>query len=753
MLSMPLSLLLRSAQFALLHPWGPFALVAALVAVVLAWSPPYLADVREETLRLFGLGFAPIGIWLVLFLGVLRLRIYWVRKFWQRWIGAALAIAAVLGALAYGEGINGVDTPETLGGIVGKGILGTSSLLAPPRLLALLFLATLVLWPRSTRDSLLWTGRALRGAARSVYTVAQRQLKAAHDFLAAAWRRRGVAPHEEVFSDEELPEVLEEEFEPAVADLLEEEAVVAGPGKASPTPAKEVTPPRAGAWRLPSLELFEPGPQPKAAEGESHEVARKIEESLGHHGVEVTVDQIKPGPTVTLYGLTPGWVRRKRGVREREQAINGELEEEGRPVAAVGEKPTRVKVDSILAREKDLALSLAAPSLRIQAPVPGESVVGIEVPNREPLLVTIRSVMETEAFQRIVSDKGLALALGQGSGGDGVVADLRQLPHLLIAGATGSGKSVCINSLIISLASTTSPERVRLLLIDPKRVELTPYNGLPHLVTPVIVDTDRVVPALRGVMREMLRRYRRFEELGARNIEAYHRHPQALEPMPYLVIAIDELADLMMSAPYDVEQTLCRLAQLGRATGIHLVVATQRPSVDVVTGLIKANFPSRISFAVVSQVDSRTILDAAGAEKLLGRGDTLFLSGDSPKPVRVQGAYVSDREIGRLTDHWRSQHGATLLQFDLEPEPGEVSGVADDDVERGGPQDKLLEKAKELGTRYTHLSTSLLQRRLRIGYPRAARLMDQLEDMGVIAPGEPGKSREVIGRASRDSSD
>jgi S-DNA-T family DNA segregation ATPase FtsK/SpoIIIE len=457
------------------------------------------------------------------------------------------------------------------------------------------------------------------------------------------------------------------------------------------------------------------------------------------------VSQVKPGPTVTLYGLTPGWIRRFKQVVEKDEYGELARNEAGKAIMKRTEEQTRVRVDSIVAREKDLALALAAPSLRIQAPVPGESVVGIEVPNREAVLVALRNILESEEFASLKDTGALALGLGQGSGGDPIVADLRSLPHLLIAGATGSGKSVCMNTLIVSLASQVSPERLRMLLIDPKRVELTPYNGLPHLITPVIVDTEPAVRALKGIMGEMFRRYRRLEDLGVRNIEGYHRHRNALEPMPHIVVAVDELADLMMAASYEVEQTLTRLAQLGRATGIHLLVATQRPSVDVVTGLIKANFPSRIGFAVVSQVDSRTILDAAGAERLLGRGDMLFLSGETPKPLRVQGAYVSDGEIENLINFWKSQNGPPLPEFNLESEAS--SDINSDSGSSGQSSgDDMMGKALELATRYSHLSTSLLQRRLRIGYPRAARLMDQLEDDGIVVTGDSGKSREVIRR-------
>jgi S-DNA-T family DNA segregation ATPase FtsK/SpoIIIE len=404
------------------------------------------------------------------------------------------------------------------------------------------------------------------------------------------------------------------------------------------------------------------------------------------------------------------------------------------------EDKTRVKVDSIVAREKDLAMALAAPSLRIEAPIPGASMVGIEVPNPRPAVVALRAVMETNVFQALHSRSKLALGLGMGTGGEIAAADLARMPHLLIAGSTGSGKSVCINSVIACIIMYNSPWETRMLLIDPKRVELTPYNGIPHLLVPVVVEVEVAVQVLKGMIQEMQRRYKVFEEAGARNIEGYNRGRPPQERMPLVVIAVDELADLMMSAPYDIERSIIRLSQLGRATGIHLVVATQRPSVDVITGLIKANFPSRISFAVASQVDSRTILDSVGAEKLLGRGDMLFQPQDAPKPRRIQGAFVSDKEIDDLVGYWRKQQGPLPPDIPLDFEESDQA-TRQQDGELG---DELLGKAWDLASQYHRLSTSLLQRRLRIGYPRAARLMDLLEEEGVVGPGEAGKSREVL---------
>ena len=493
---------------------------------------------------------------------------------------------------------------------------------------------------------------------------------------------------------------------------------------------------------LPPLELLAP-PVAAGSITEEHLVtAALIEETLAQHGVEVSVSEIRPGPSVTMFGIVPGWNRKAMSARARALAAQEESQVQM-------EVRNRVKVDSILAREKDLALALAAPTLRIQAPVPGESLVGVEMPNKSSSMVTIRTVMESPEYERMLAAGGLPVALGLASAGEPVVLDLLKMPHLLIAGATGSGKSVCINTIISSIICHQDPAKVRMLLVDPKRVELTPYNGIPHLLTPVVVDPDKVVRLLKGAIQEMMRRYKLLEEAGVRNIASYNRSPRAAEEMPYFVICIDELADLMMTASFDVEQALCRLAQLGRATGIHLIVATQRPSVDVLTGLIKANFPSRIAFAVASQVDSRTILDSAGAERLLGRGDMLFISSDSPKPRRVQGVFISEDESAALSEHWRElPSDANLPEFRLENMAREAETAAAESMSDGSDldeNDSLYERALQVAAANRQLSTSLLQRRLRIGYPRAARLMDQLEDEGIVAAsGEPGKPREVL---------
>jgi S-DNA-T family DNA segregation ATPase FtsK/SpoIIIE len=428
---------------------------------------------------------------------------------------------------------------------------------------------------------------------------------------------------------------------------------------------------------------------------------------------------------VTQFGVEPGWDKKYKEVREKGK--NGSYETKVEEVSR-----TRVRVERITSLANDLALALAASSIRIEAPVPGAPVVGIEVPNTVFGSVALRGAIESAAFQKIKARSKLAIALGKGAGGEAIAADLTKMPHLLIAGATGSGKTVCLNSIICCLLLHNSPDDVRFIMIDPKRVELVTFNGVPHLLAPVIVDTDKAIKALRWLSQEMDSRYRKFAQAGARNIEGYNKDRSPGEGLPYLVLLIDELADLMMTASDEVEHALCRLAQLARATGIHLVVATQRPSVDVVTGLIKANFPTRISFAVTSQVDSRTILDMVGAEKLLGRGDMLYMPTEASKPKRLQGSFVSDAEIERLVYFWGNQRQIEVSSVDFGEVAERLSGG-----QITAPPDPLLEEAKRLAREYKHVSTSFLQRRLRIGYPRAARLMEALQQEGLVEAAPP----------------
>jgi len=485
-------------------------------------------------------------------------------------------------------------------------------------------------------------------------------------------------------------------------------------------------------WILPDLaETLEPGSVGKADDEFDRERARLIEETLLSFGAPARVVEVNRGPTITQFGVEPDFVEGRAGRR------------------------IKVKVSKISALVDDLALALAAQSIRIEAPVPGKGYVGIEVPNTVISLVALRDVMEAEAYRKLPSR--LRIGLGQDVSGHAVAADLSAMPHLLIAGTTGSGKSVCVNAIISCLLLQNTPDELRLVMVDPKRVELTYYNGIPHLLAPVVVDLERVVPALQWVSREMDERYRRFAKEGARNLSDFNQRMQhtGQKTLPYLVVVIDELADLMMLAPDETERAITRLAQLARATGIHLVIATQRPSVDVVTGLIKANFPARIAFAVASSVDSRVILDQPGAERLLGRGDMLFQSPDSAAPIRMQGAYVSERELNRLIGHWKDAALAGVgAQAADASAPGTVpAGVplkqtamweepASAEEEEG---DVLFEEAVAIVREMRRASISLLQRRLRIGYTRSARLVDQLEERGIVGPGQPGsQARKVL---------
>ncbi|HUE75631.1 MAG TPA: DNA translocase FtsK [Chloroflexota bacterium] len=491
-------------------------------------------------------------------------------------------------------------------------------------------------------------------------------------------------------------------------------------------PLVEMVNPRS-RWILPPTDLLAPGGVNDGVQPNEELRARAIEEALAEFDVYAQVVEINPGPTVTQFGLRPGF-------RERKDR-NGNVV-----------RRDKIKVSEIVSLSNDLALALAAPSIRIEAPVPGRQVVGLEVPNSVGRVVALRDLLQSAEFQRARQRSKLAVGLGQDVSGRPVVIDLARAPHLLIAGATGSGKSVCVNSIIASLLLHCTPDDLRLLMVDPKRVELTGYNGVPHLLREVVVDTEKVVSVLRWVTHEMDERYKRFEQGGVRNIEGYNRRAIAKgeETLHFLVVIIDELADIMMMAAEEIEPALCRLAQMARATGIHLVVATQRPSVDVITGLIKANFPTRISFAVTSQVDSRTILDTVGAEKLLGRGDMLYLSSDAAKPARLQGTFVADGEIEAMVEFWHNQGSARFVD-ELVHAPN-WQGDRDQDEE-------LYDKALEIARQHSRLSTSLLQRRLRVGYPRAARLLELLAERGVVAAADGAKPRDVVVRDETDGAD
>jgi S-DNA-T family DNA segregation ATPase FtsK/SpoIIIE len=520
--------------------------------------------------------------------------------------------------------------------------------------------------------------------------------------------------------------------------------------KPGPVLIEKQTPARAKREKgLPSIEIFEGGELTAPSIREINQIAGTIEKTLAEFSIPARVISFRTGPTVTQYGVEPGFVEKA--------GPDGEV------------RRAKVRVSQISSLSNDLALALAAPTLRIEAPVPGQSYVGIEVPHRRTSVVRLRMVMQSAAFQKIHSP--LAVALGLDVAGAPQCADLASMPHLLIGGTTGSGKSVCITALTACLVANNSPERLRLVLIDPKMVELVRFNGLPHILGQVETELERIVTVLRWCTREMDRRYKLLEELHARHIDDYNRKVAARgdgESIPRLVVLLDEMADLMMTAPDETERHLIRLAQMSRAVGIHLVVATQRPSTDVVTGLIKANFPARIAFAVPSSIESRVILDTPGAESLLGRGDMLYLSPEAGAPIRLQGCFVTDREITRLIDFWKEQAGEETVET-AKPEqkkgtkpagktaewvsanapahaPWEdmVKGLGE--VDEDAEEEEIAE-ATRIIQQYGRASASLLQRKMRLGYPKAARLMDELQKRGVIGRQQVGgKTREVLRR-------
>jgi DNA segregation ATPase FtsK/SpoIIIE, S-DNA-T family len=476
--------------------------------------------------------------------------------------------------------------------------------------------------------------------------------------------------------------------------------------------------PRERDERLPSLNILLADQNSRPDERTINQTAGMVEKTLAEFGIVATVIGFRVGPTVTQFAVQPGFMKR-----------GGSTEEDAQQM--------KVRVAQIASLQKDLALALSAERLRIEAPVPGKPYVGIEVPNPRTSVVRMRSILETEAFHKI--GKPLALGLGRDVSGQPVVADLSRMPHLLIAGATGSGKSVCITAIAACLAMNNSPEDLRMVMIDSKMVELLRFNGLAHLYGKVETNVERILGVLRWVVVEMEHRYRLLEGAHARDLDTYNKRlskKKDAAPLPRIVVLIDELADLMMSAPDQTEHNLVRLAQMARATGIHLIVATQRPSTDVVTGLIKANFPARMAFAVASGVDSRVILDTTGAESLLGRGDMLFLNPEVGTPARAQGVMITDMEIERIIAHWQKN-----AEISTDSPPWEKLLTEPEENE----DEDLIEKATAILRQSQRASASMLQRRLRIGYPRAARLLDQLEDLGVVGPSQGGgKERDVL---------
>lgn len=469
-----------------------------------------------------------------------------------------------------------------------------------------------------------------------------------------------------------------------------------------------------GIWEYPALSLLADDPAKKADRGDINKIASVIEKTLDSFGVEARVAEVNLGPAVTQYALE----------------------------IALG-----TKVSKITALANDLALATEAPTgqIRIEAPIPGRNLVGIEIPNRSLEVVPLKTMLGSDIMQR--SKSKLTVSLGLDVSGQPVVTDIAKMPHVLVAGTTGSGKSVLINSFIATLLFRASPQEVKLILVDPKRVEFTSYNGIPHLLTPVIVEPEKILSALKWTMREMDRRYKLFAERGVRNIEGYN-DLSGFQALPYIVIIIDELADLMMFAPVDVEDSVARLAQMARATGIHLVIATQRPSVNVITGLIKANIPCRIAFNVSSMIDSRVILDSPGAEKLLGRGDMLYIPPDQAKPTRIQGAFIAEKDVRRLVEFLKAKDIPIEYTEEILTQPvssrsrsGSIGTAAD-----GSGRDHLFEEVVRLVCQFDTASASFLQRKMSIGYSRAARILDQLEEVGIVGPAEGSKPREVLVR-------
>jgi S-DNA-T family DNA segregation ATPase FtsK/SpoIIIE len=751
----------RGGSEALLDPFSPAAaflfrastlglllvvLVAALAAVLLL-DVPAAAAYTEPATRALG-----VGVFLVLALVAALGGAVFLRRFPRpsRRNAARVAGAALLAVVLWGiagwfvpdRRLGGAALAEvTLGGDVGR-FLGRT----PPGILLMLLAfagACALLWPSGSRRAL----ARIPPAARTVWgwRVPHRIARTAVEGFRALF----VTGESTIGATAGDPPPDEADPSPPRPRPLPARPTGAGRERVAATEdvvALRDDPPTGGGdgvWPRPPRDLLLAAPPPEAAAQDNAARARLIVDTLASFGVAAKVVSIHQGPTVTQFGIEPGWEIRTRTVVEKDAAGRPVLDRDGRPKTRTEEvSRTRVRVNQITGLANDLALALAAPSIRIEAPVPGRPVVGIEVPNTNAAVVTLRHVLETPAFQRMAARSKLAIALGQDVSGEVVVADLARMPHLLIAGATGAGKSVCINSLIACILMHASPDEVRFVMIDPKRVELIGYEPIPHLaLSKVIVDMEDVVGTLGAVIHEMDARYRRFAAMAVRNLEAYNRHPGVVEKLPQWVVIIDELADLMMAAPYEVEKQICRLAQLARATGIHLVIATQRPSVDVITGLIKANFPTRIAFAVTSQVDSRTILDGAGAEKLLGRGDMLYLATDAAKPRRIQGVYVSDQEIERLVSFWANERFAPYRP----PTFDHLLEQARAEAEKHEEEDPLLERARELALEHSRVSTSMLQRRLRIGYPRAARLMDLLEAEGLVGAAEGAGSHPVLG--------
>src|SRR5437762_4290146 len=703
---------------------GVLLMLAALLGLLAIASNAgsILGGIRDGMLATFGTAwFVPVGATLALAAYLL-----WPKAPRPRTIDIVAGLVAVLslvglfGLAARAGGSVGLSIYYAIGGLVGT--VGTWALLIAGLVIGLI--VTIHFSPGALLATAVGTLRAayaertrirdLVAAPGAEKPKTARPVAASNDLLTRSAASFATAPatpdHPSIWDVDEPDDRVERKPPPAepVAVAVEEP-----PAHSAQAALRVVAEPEDDLpeieWKLPSITLLDTvTARRERMADEIKRNVRVIESTLQTFGVECRVVGVNPGPAVTQYEVQPG---------------------------------PGVQVKRIAALQNDLSLALAAAPLRIEAPIPGKSAVGIEVPNKSASLVTIREVIETAAFRE--GSTLLALGLGNDVSGQSIVADLTRMPHLLIAGATGQGKSVCINALITSLLFQVTPDHMRLLLIDPKRLELTGYNGLPHLALPVLVESHQAAAALRWAVAEMDRRYKLFSSEGVRNIAAYNDKAllKSARPLPYIVIVIDELADLMMVAAGELEELICRIAQLARAVGIHLIIATQRPSTDIITGLIKANIPSRIAFAVGSQVDSRVILDTGGAEKLLGRGDMLYQPVDAGKPTRIQGAFVSDPEVEGVVNFWKSQGPPRYMEEILE----EGSGPAWDGERREERKlDPLFPRSARAVAAEGGASVSLVQRKFNVGYSRAGRIVDQLAEHRVIGGYQGSKSREVL---------
>ena len=613
-------------------------MVAAGLAVALALS--LSGVVRAWVVDTLFYAWVPVSLWAIALVFTVRHHHRSLAAGWRYWLLGGGAVAIMVGVLSMFRPGSGISADMSLGGHWGAVLGGDPLGLAIVKLLAIAVILPPVLFPKSVgitwvralgkigHGSEIWTRWFSVARLMSVKDTVAKYVRLRRDSTTPERPSRRLTARTERVVDPELP-------------LISSDIEAFAKGELSAYLEPESGPPTGATSRLfPNIGVLSNAKSVGPDEAEFEETARLIEKTLGSYGVQVEVQDIQVGPRLVRYGLLPGWLG--RGEERSEEEKSGEHR-----------AGNRVRVQSILAREKDLALALKTEKIRIQPNIPGKSLVGLEAPVPNPIAVGLRQIVESERFTEVSNEGGLPIALGQDVGGHDEVLDLKELPHLLIAGATGTGKSVCLNTIVASMLLTNSNEQVRLLMVDPKGVELTPYDGIPHLISPVISDPADFGPALEGLIQVMQQRYQRFRDVSARDIRSYNDGPY--KPMPSLVVVVDELAELMLSEGRDAESKLVRLAQLGRAAGIHLVLSTQRPTVDVVTGLLKANIPTRICFTVASQVDSRVILDMNGGEDLMGRGDMLLLTKESTQPRRIQGAYVEEKEISDIVDFWINQ--------------------------------------------------------------------------------------------------